>query len=270
MDFRSGLAGVMALIALSGCVNRYEQSYLADDHVYDVLTNRAAPAPERPAVSRMAYSESEAVGQDLRRKGFQSLGYSFFKTEYETPDSMAIEQAKNVGADLVVITYAEPSGSYERTREVSEPVGKSESVTSVRDKKGRRTGETITTETTLYETRYVTSTVYLYSYGAFYWVRTKSGLGLQVTWPDEAIRKARKTKGGAQIKLVIYGSPAERAELQENDIIESVDGKTIASPYMFDAFPHVPGQALKLVITRDGKKLEKTLIADERPPMPLK
>ncbi|AIR88531.1 PDZ domain-containing protein [Pseudomonas cremoricolorata] len=271
MDFRSGLAGVLALIALSGCtVNPYSRSYVANNYGYDIRTNRVAPAPEQPDISRIVYSELESTNESLRRRGFQSLGYSSFKTEDDAADSMAVEQAKSIGADLVVIIDHELARSYTRTREVSEPVGNSESVTTVRDEKGRATGETATTRTVLYETRYVSSTVDIYDYGAFYWIRTNTGLGVQLTRLSPTLAKTPETANGARIDMVIYDSPADRADLRENDIIESVDGKTVTSPYVFEDYPYVPGQALKLVITRDNKKLEKTLIAGERPNIPMK
>lgn len=79
---------------------------------------------------------------------------------------MAIEQAKRVGADLVVIATPELADSYERAQRVSEPVGTVQSCTTTTDRKGRFTGETTTTESTLYETRYVYSTVNTFDYSA--------------------------------------------------------------------------------------------------------
>lgn len=81
-------------------------------------------------------------------------------------------------------------------------------------------------------------------------------------------KKARQTNVGVQIATIIHDSPAERADLMEDDIIESIDGKRIANNEALGALFYVPGQTLKLVITRGNKQLEKTLIADEQASSP--
>lgn len=265
MDFKLGLASVLALVALSGCaVNNYERFYISDDVGYDLSINRVAPAPEQPFVSRIPYKEFKATTQALKRRGFELLGYSSFQTSDGTPDSMAIEQAKRLGADLVVIINPEHAGSYETTEKVSEQIGTAQSRTTITDRKGRSTGETATTESAVYATRYVPRTVNLISYGALYWVRTKWGIGISLKEMTDEQKKARQTNAGIQIGMIISDSPAERADLMMDDIIESVDGKRITNDRDFAALSYVPGQVMKFVITRGDKKLEKTLIAGEQ------
>lgn len=53
-----------------------------------------------------------------------------------------------------------------------------------------------------------------------------------------------------------------------DDIVESIDGKRLAGIYNLDEWVYVTGQALKFVITRGDQRLEKTVIAGERPLRP--
>ena len=261
---RAGLASVLASIALSGCVvNGYEQSYVPTSQTYDPRVDRVAPAPEQPEVSLVASSDVKATSERLMRRGFDTLGYSIFKSAESMPDSMAIKQAKRLGADLVMIVAPEYAGSYQTTDTVSEPVGSTSSRTTITDRKGRPTGETVTTESTIYATRYVSRTVDLTSYAAMYWVRRKTGIGFLLKELTDEQRRARQTNAGVQITVVFDNSPAERADFMIDDIIESIDGKRIANVQSLGDIPCVSGKALKFVITRGNKQLEKTLVLDE-------
>lgn len=178
LNVKAGLAGMLAVIALSGCtLNGYRQSYTPTSPGQDLRVNRAAPAPEQPAVSVVPSGKIKETSEALVRRGFAPLGYSSFNSPDSVPDSMAIKQAKRLGADLVMIMTPEYAGSYTTTDKVSEPVGTTTSRTTIVDHKGRATGETAITESTIYATRYVSRTVDLTSNGAMYWVRLKTGMG---------------------------------------------------------------------------------------------
>lgn len=80
-------------------------------------------------------------------------------------------------------------------------------------------------------------------------------------------RLPKNVKKGAIVVQVIPGSPAEKAGLLRGDIIVEFDGETITT--MEDLVSRVrmrkPGDKVRLVLYRDGKRMEVELTLEEKP-----
>ena len=90
--------------------------------------------------------------------------------------------------------------------------------------------------------------------------------------PDDLTSAERKEIGldndrGILITEVIAGGPAERAGLQVNDVLLSINGEAIAQERqaLLIAASTKPGDEIELVFWRDGERLSTTAIATERP-----
>lgn len=76
------------------------------------------------------------------------------------------------------------------------------------------------------------------------------------------------TSDSGKIKVVnvIENSPAQKAEMQPNDVIFAVDGKEVNGMDLSDVSHMLRGEKgteVNIIILRDKKKLEKTIIRDE-------
>ena len=98
-------------------------------------------------------------------------------------------------------------------------------------------------------------------------VRGYAGVGLQDLTEDIAKALNLSIHQGAIVTSVLENSPAEKAGLKEQDIITKIDGKMIRSSQ--DVKNTVgftaPGSELKILVNRDGKEKELTLVTGEKP-----
>lgn len=91
--------------------------------------------------------------------------------------------------------------------------------------------------------------------------RNRAFLGVELAAPDAALRDQLDLDpeaAGALIMGVVPGSPAEKAGLQEHDLLVAVDGKPVKSPeaVVQTIRAHKPGQRVSLKYLRDGKERE--------------
>jgi hypothetical protein len=108
---------VLLSSVLFGCVsNGYKQFYNELPLAQDVVKNRAQAVPEEPKVDRLAGRFTDYISQ-YARAGYVPIGYSSYNGPNGT-ESGAIDQAKAVGADVVVVM----SPRYTETRTASIPI----------------------------------------------------------------------------------------------------------------------------------------------------
>jgi serine protease Do len=85
------------------------------------------------------------------------------------------------------------------------------------------------------------------------------GVSIQEVTPELAKSFGLKEKKGALVAQVISGSPAEKAGIEQGDVIVAFDGKEIADskdlPRMVASTP--VGKAVTLKLSRDGKTLDR-------------
>jgi membrane-associated protease RseP (regulator of RpoE activity) len=77
------------------------------------------------------------------------------------------------------------------------------------------------------------------------------------------------SQAGLLVMEVIPDSPAAKAQLQENDIIRTIDGKPIEDVRAFVMMMNEtkPEQVMKLGILREGKPTDVSVTLGKRPPM---
>lgn len=91
-----------------------------------------------------------------------------------------------------------------------------------------------------------------------YFTRPYMGINFQPINPDIAARYNLPAQWGAYITDVQSGSPADKAGLQQNDIITKVGDITIdeTHSYVNSLFNYKPGDTISLTVMRDGKETQ--------------
>jgi membrane-associated protease RseP (regulator of RpoE activity) len=71
---------------------------------------------------------------------------------------------------------------------------------------------------------------------------------------------------GVRVGGLVDGSPAQKADIREGDVITAIDGKPVANLQAFSAMlgSFVPGQTVKATVLRAGKELTVTVTLAER------
>ena len=98
-------------------------------------------------------------------------------------------------------------------------------------------------------------------------VRGYLGIHIQDFTPDLARSFGVEEAGGILVSQVQEDSPAEKAGIQQADIIRTLNNEPISSVSAFrnDVSSHRPGSNLQLTITRDNKTFDLTVEAGEMP-----
>jgi membrane-associated protease RseP (regulator of RpoE activity) len=92
-------------------------------------------------------------------------------------------------------------------------------------------------------------------------------LGVMASPLTEETKEYAGTDRGVLIRSITDDSPAAKAGLQAGDVIVSMDGKEVNSPgELVDRVrSHRPGEAIRVVYRRGGKRQEVTVTLAERP-----
>ena len=71
---------------------------------------------------------------------------------------------------------------------------------------------------------------------------------------------------GVRVAASCAGSPAEKAGIQEGDVLRAIDGKPVANLQAFSSLlaTYAPGQTVTATLSRDGKDATVTLTLIER------
>jgi hypothetical protein len=161
------------VLILSGCLgNGYKDFYSRVPGVSPemIAQTRAAPAAVSPRVERAR--DASTLAEAYGRQGYFPIGYSSFNGGSGQSDAGAISQAKEVGADLVVIV----DPTYTESKTANIPVTTPTSTTSQSTGNATVYGPAGTSSvygsatTTTYgsKTTYIPMTIDRYDYGAMY------------------------------------------------------------------------------------------------------
>src|SRR5215211_6440620 len=98
-----------------------------------------------------------------------------------------------------------------------------------------------------------------------YFARPYMGISFQPINPAIASQYNLATQWGAYVTRVESGSPADKAGLQENDIITRVGDITIdeTHSYVNSLFDYKPGDTIPLTVMRDGKETQMQITLGE-------
>jgi hypothetical protein len=228
----AGLFGlnVQAIAADTG--NPYADAYKPLEMRARILP----PEEAEPKVYR-GTDNKEADYQRMLEKGFDLLGYSSFEAG-DIPAERLVEHARSVNAHLVLVT----------TRR-SGDIPASIKIEQLRKKAKEQNTDTVDLDS-------LDQSSVRYTYDASYWVKLAPPLiGLHVRAPT----KSEKATGLVVI-AVIKDSPAEKASLQELDIIQSIGDEALGTPETLTrAAQRYAGQTVDVVFMRHGEVNKTTM-----------
>ncbi len=231
------------LIAV-GLLGLNMQAYAADSgnpyaDAYKPLELRARvlpPETQEPEIYKGS-DNRDADYQRMLEKGFDLLGYSSFEAG-DVPAAMLMEQAKAVNAHLVLVT-SQRSGD----------VPASIKIDQLRKKAREQNTDTVELDS-------IGQSSVRYTYHASYWVKLVPPLiGLHVRPPVKGAKEQ-----GLIVVAVIHNSPAEKASLQELDIIQRIGDEVLESPQaLTKAAQRYAGQAVEVLFLRHGEINKTTM-----------
>lgn len=194
------------------------------------LRARILPPDEAEPQIFKGSDNKDADYQRMLEKGFDLLGYSSFEAG-DVPPEMLAEHAKSIKAHMVLV-------STKRSGDV--PV--SVKIDQLRKKAREQKTDTV-------DLSDIDQSSVRYTYHASYWVKLVPPIiGVHVRAP----MKDEKEKG-LIVLAVINNSPAEKASLQELDIIKSIGGEVLETPAaLTKAAQRYAGQTVEVVFLRHG------------------
>lgn len=88
---------------------------------------------------------------------------------------------------------------------------------------------------------------------------------IPIGWDGFGVEKPRKGEG-VVIHGVKEGSPAEKAGMQEGDIIVSLGGKKVEGPYAVakEIAEELPGKKVLMKIVREGKSMDVEMLIESK------
>lgn len=243
--------GFLSIFLITGCATGYKEYYRPAPNVTPemIAARRAGPPPVTPLLERVPVANQELFN-NLARRGFLPIGHSSFNAGREHPESMAIEQAKAVGADLVVIIDPKYTGTITSAVPITTP-----STATVIT--GNMVSRVYGTSTTMMPISTVRQ-----DYGAAYFVKAKFQLGFVTHDLNDAQRKELQTNKGVVVTQIVNDTPAYEADLLVGDVIKSVNGRPIDNVEKLGVYIK-ENQNIPYVfsIHRNGQLIEKTISA---------
>ena len=258
---------LVAVGALTGCASGYRQFYTpVNGATPEAIANgRASPPPTTPIVEKSGPpSDSKAFADTYRKRGYEVIGTSFFNSGRSQRDDEAIEQAKAVGADLVVIFSPKYTGSTTSSVPLTLPTSTTSYSSGTATAFGP--GGTVTAFGSGTTTTYGTSTTYIpvtthrSDYGAVYFVKQRARLGVRYRNLTDSERQDLQTNQAVAIELVVDDTPAFYADILPGDIVVPVGGINVRGQAGLSALLGArSGQKATFSIIRKGNRIEKVI-----------
>ena len=272
---------IALLIFVTGCATNYFTRFYRD------LTANIPPAELSKGL--MPYSGTSKIfttndlkrdRDDLLRRGYVAIGESSFQGAGRVTPEMLQQQAKNIGADVVLYL-----SQYQGAQQTAMPfIQYNPGQTSTTYSSGTvnanaygsggyahgsatYSGTSNTTTSGTYSTTQVPITLQHYAHDAIFWRKIKPPiLGLRgINLPDE-IRTSLQRNTGVLVQIVIDDSPAFRANILPGDIITEINGNAINSQQDLSAkLPQFSGKKCDILILRDGKPITISVQMNTRP-----
>ena len=263
------LALAVAVAFVAGCAsNSYAEFYNNAPGVTPemIASGRSNPPPNEPAVARA--STFDGLADAYTRRGYGPIGASSFSSGNNERDESAVKQAKQVGADLVVIV--DPKFSESRTTSVAMTTP----TTSTSFTNGSATAfgplgsstgfGSATTTTYGSQTAYVPMTVNRYNYGAMYFVKRHYILGVVGRDLSDDERRRLQTNRGLVVNIVVDGTPAYLNDILPGDVLIAVNDLPIVGNTDFsNQMQQFRGQTVNLTAIRGADKITKKVSLGE-------
>lgn len=263
---------ICASIFLTGCATnpfaQFYKSYTTEMPV--AMQQRLLPSALEPKVISAAPQNHKEEGQRLEERGYICIGFSGFTGGAPTQKQI-IEQAKKVGADVVIHT-----SEYSHTEQGVQPLftyqpGQTSTTThygtanaNVYGSRGYAYGSgsysgtsTTTTPGTLH-TDYVPYQRRVHQHGATYWRRTKPGIfGARLGPIPDDLRSSLQRNTGVFIAIVMQDGPAFRANILRGDVVIQLADKPVATVEEFiGLLPSYAGQKVAVKVLRGTQTID--------------
>lgn len=249
------LAVVLAL-GMAGCANSGTSSQkaaanvsAASENPYTTsFVNRDRPAvelqpdPTGPKIYRGNVKEDDY--QRMLENGFDMLGYSSFEGP-DVPPELLAEQARKIKADLALV-YTRLVGSVPANVQIQQR--REEALQADAGKDPAPSGTPLPQQ----QARY--------SYFASYWVKLAPPLiGVHVAGPTES------TESGLKVLAVIKQSPAEKAGIQDGDVLTRIGDVELLTPEALNqAAQQYAGQSVDITFLREGSTGNTSMTLNRR------
>ncbi len=258
--------GTAALLA--ACASGYSQFYRPAQGATPeaIAALREAPPSGQPIVERAAPpgSDTTALLEAYAKRGYVLIGSSSFNSGRAESDDAAIQQGRQVGADLVLILNPRYTGSTTTAMPLTTPTTTTSYSTGTATAYGPSgvinaygSGTTTTYGTT---TTMMPLTIHRSDYGAGYFIKRKFSFG--ALWRDlnDAERQELQSNKGVYVRLVVDNSPAYVADILPGDIILAIDGSPILNQQsVSNEILARAGQTVVVSLYRRGSRLEKSV-----------
>lgn len=252
---------------LGGCATGYSDFYQPAGG----LSQGAQPldragSSSAPEVHRTANPGSEQASQALvdryARRGYALMGTAFFNSGNDEDEANAVEQARKVGADLVVVFNPKYTGTVTSTIPITVPTTTTARVRSTATAHGPDgTVRVHGTETaTLHGTTTILKPVSVdrQDFGALFFAKRRWPFGAMWRDLNDEERQSLGRNRGAVARVVVDGSPAYAADVVPGDIVVSVDGVPVSNAEsMMPLIQSKAGGRVKVEIIRKGRSLMK-------------
>lgn len=266
MKLNKSLISLLAILFLGGCASGYKEFYkpASPEFLQRVAAQRAGTPPAIPLVERAQPADSQTVLDAYAKRGYVMIGSSLFNSGRPETDDAAIQQAKKVGADLVLILNPKYTGSVTSAVPITTPTTTTSYSSGTATAYGPGgpvtaygTGSTTTYGTT---TNYIPMTVHRSDYGAVFFVKQRFEFGAFTRDLNDTERQELQTNRGAAIRLVVDASPAFNADILVGDIITSINDLPVTnSQHLITLLQERKGQLVSLSLLRRGQRIEKSV-----------
>jgi membrane-associated protease RseP (regulator of RpoE activity) len=255
---------LVGVALLAGCASGYKDFYRPSQGIDPrvVADRRPAPPPANPLVERAQPGNGDALIAAYFRRSYVLIGTSVFNSGRRESDASAVQQAKDVGADLVVILDARYTGSQTSNIPLTLPTATTTYATGSATAFGPRGPVTAygsaTTTTYGTTTTYIPVTIHRSDYGALYFVKQRSPFGVLVRNLNDTEQQELQSNKGVLVRAVAEGSPAFDADILPGDIIAGLDGIDVTSTAALgDLLRERSGRGLSVSIIRGGQRIDR-------------
>ncbi len=257
---------ILLIVSLTGCATSgYKEFYqpISQPDLERILKKRAGAPSVNPIVDRTPPMEDlSPVFEQYFKRGYSYIGMSSFQTGQRESDESAIKQAKEVGADLVLIINPTYAGSKSTVIPITTPTTStsfsSGNVTAYGPGGAVNVFGNGTTTTFGSVTNMVPITIHRTNYGAAYFIKSKIKFGLMLRDLDDVERKKIDTNKGSVIRIVVDDSPAFTGDLLAGDIIIAIDNEKVESTQsVLKIFETKNSSDVEFSVLRDGRRIKK-------------
>jgi hypothetical protein len=123
MKLNKSLVWLFTIFLLGGCASSYKEFYksASPEFLQRVAARRVGIPPVVPIIERTQLTNSQTVLDAYTKRGYVMIGSSSFNSGGPQTDDAAIQQAKEVGADIVLILNPKYTESETRAVPISIP-----------------------------------------------------------------------------------------------------------------------------------------------------